>query len=125
MDHWLFADRFAEHASQSHGHGFTCTIENGIAVISSTVPDPAGFAALGQEVLAEDYHATVITLRGEFRVQAPDGRAGLILRANEGHTVAAPWSKPTSSPTPTTTSRALRPPPTGPPARSPPASETT
>lgn len=44
---------------------FTCTIDNDIAVISSTVPDPAGFAIRG----------ATITFRGEFRAGAPFGRA--------------------------------------------------
>ena len=90
MDHWLFAGNFTEHASRSHWHDFACTIENGVAVISSAVPDPAGFAALGQEVLAEDYRGATITVRGEFRAAAPAGRAGLFLRANEGHAVRGP-----------------------------------
>ena len=87
MNHWLFAGNFMEHASQSHWHDFACTIENCVAVISSTVPDPAGFAALGQEVLAEDYHGATFIFRGQFRAQAPVGRAGLFLRANEGHAI--------------------------------------
>lgn len=90
MDHWLFAGSFAEHASQAHWHDFICTINDGVAVISSTVPDPAGFAILGQEVLAEDYRGATITFRGEFRADAPFGRAGLFLRVNEGHAVRGP-----------------------------------
>jgi bifunctional DNase/RNase len=90
MDHWLFAGNFAEHASESHWHDFACTIEDGIAVISSTVPHPAGFAALGQEVFADDYRGATITFRGEFRADAPPGRAGLFLRASEGHAVRGP-----------------------------------
>jgi RNA polymerase sigma-70 factor, ECF subfamily len=90
MDHWLFAGNFAEHASESHWHDFTCTIEDGIAVISSAVPQPAGFAALGQEVFADDYRGATITFRGEFRADAPPGRAGLFLRASEGHAVHGP-----------------------------------
>jgi hypothetical protein len=92
MDHWLFAGNFMEHASQSRWHDFACTIDNGVAVISSTVPDPAGFAALGQEVRAEDYRGAVITFRGEIRADAPAGRAGLFLRASEGHAVRGPMA---------------------------------
>jgi hypothetical protein len=64
MDHWLFAGNFADHASESHWNDFACTIDNGIAVISSTVPHPAGFAALGQEVLADAFgtHAQKVTV---------------------------------------------------------------
>jgi RNA polymerase sigma-70 factor, ECF subfamily len=90
LDHWLFAGNFAEHASESHWHDFTCTIDNGIAVIASAVPDPAGFAALGQEVFADDYRGATVTFGGEFRCDAPAGRAGLFLRVNEGHAVRGP-----------------------------------
>jgi hypothetical protein len=55
-----------------------------------TRPDPAGFAVLGQEVLAEDYRGATITFRGEFRANAPTGRAGLFLRVNEGHAIRGP-----------------------------------
>jgi RNA polymerase sigma-70 factor (ECF subfamily) len=90
LDHWLFFGNFAEHASESHWHDYACSIEDGVAVISSTVPDPAGFAVLGQEMKAEDYRGAAITFRGEFRTDAPAGRAGLFLRVNEGHSVRGP-----------------------------------
>jgi hypothetical protein len=90
LDHWLFFGNFAEHASESHWHDYACTIEDGVAAISSTVPDPAGFAVLGQEMIAEDYRGAAITFRGEFRTDAPAGRAGLFLRVNERHSVRGP-----------------------------------
>jgi len=90
MDHWLFAGNFIEHASESHWNDYTCTIDNAIAVISSTVALPAGFAVLGQEVFADDYRGATITFSGEFRADAPPGRAGLFLRVSEGHAVRGP-----------------------------------
>jgi bifunctional DNase/RNase len=90
LDHWLFAGNFIEHASESHWNDYTCTIDSGIAVISSAVAHPAGFAVLGQEVFADDYRGATITISGEFRADAPAGRAGLFLRVNEGHAVRGP-----------------------------------
>jgi RNA polymerase sigma-70 factor (ECF subfamily) len=87
---WLFAGNFSEHASESHWHDYSCTAENGSAVISSGVPEPAGFAALGQELFSDDYRGAIITFRGEFRTADAPGRAGLFLRVNEGQPIQGP-----------------------------------
>ena len=57
-------------------------------MLSATVPQPAGFAFLGQEIFADDYRGTVVTFRGEFRTQDGAGTgaassAGLFLRVSE------------------------------------------
>ena len=67
LDSWLLSGSFAEHASHSHWQDYACTAEGGIAVLSSAVPQPGGFAFLGQEMYADDYRGTVVTFRGEFR----------------------------------------------------------
>jgi RNA polymerase sigma-70 factor, ECF subfamily len=90
LDGWLFAGNFAEHASESHWHDYACTAENGSAVLSSAVPEPAGFAVLGQELFADDYRGAMITFRGEFRIADAPGRAGLFLRVNEGQPIRGP-----------------------------------
>jgi bifunctional DNase/RNase len=90
LDGWLFAGNFAEHASESHWHDYACTAENGSAVLSSAVPEPAGFAVLGQELFADDYRSAMITFRGEFRIADAPGRAGLFLRVNEGQPIRGP-----------------------------------
>jgi RNA polymerase sigma-70 factor, ECF subfamily len=84
LDGWLFDGTFAEHPSESHWHDYTCAAERGTVVISSDVPQPAGFAFLRQRVFADDYRGSVAVFGGEFRVQA-DGaeRAGLFLRVRE------------------------------------------
>jgi hypothetical protein len=51
------------------------------------VPRPAGFAFLGQEIFADDYRGSMVTFRGEFRIQdaagtGASGRAGLFLRVS-------------------------------------------
>ena len=44
------------------------------------MPQPAGFAFLGQEMYADDYRGAVLTFRGEFRTEDIAGSAGLFLR---------------------------------------------
>jgi hypothetical protein len=70
-------EEVTELASQSHWQDHTCAVEHGIAVVRSAVPEPAGFAFLGQEVFADDFRGSTVTFRGEFRVQGDTpGRVG-------------------------------------------------
>ena len=67
LDGWLFGGSFTEHASQSHWQDYTCAVENGTAVVRSAVPEPAGFAFLGQEVFADDFRGSTVVFRPELR----------------------------------------------------------
>ena len=91
LDHWRLGGSYTGHASHSHWQDFSCSAADSIAVLSSTVPEPAGFAFFGQEMFADDYRGTVVTFRGEFRVQdagAGDAsRAGVFLRVVSGRDV--------------------------------------
>jgi hypothetical protein len=91
LDGWLFGGSFTENVSDSHWHDYECIAADGTAVIASAVPEPAGFAMLGQEVYADDYRGSTLTFRGELRV--PTGRAGLFLRVNEGRPVQGPLTE--------------------------------
>ena len=76
------------------------------AVLSSTVPRPAGSAALVQSIYADDYRGATVTFSGEIHVDPLTGQAGLRLeilrhwwrvgRAREDHglTIAGrrPWT---------------------------------
>ncbi len=94
LEGWLFGGSFTEHASQSHWQDYTCAMEDGTAVVRSAVPEPAGFAFLGQEVFADDFRGSTVVFRGEFRVHADTpGRAGLFLRVNEGHAITGPMTE--------------------------------
>jgi RNA polymerase sigma factor (sigma-70 family) len=85
LDGWRFGGSFTEHASRSHWHDYTCATEHGIAVIFSTVPEPAGFAFLGQEVFADDYRGSAVIFRAQVRRTADGpGRAGLFVRHSPG-----------------------------------------
>jgi RNA polymerase sigma factor (sigma-70 family) len=90
LDGWTFLGSFSEHASDSHWHDYSAAAENGSAVISSGVPEPAGFALLGQELFSDDFRGAQITFGGEFRTADSPGRAGLFLRVNEGQPIRGP-----------------------------------
>jgi RNA polymerase sigma-70 factor, ECF subfamily len=91
LDGWLFGGSFTENVSDSHWHDYECVVADGAAAIASAVPEPVGFAMLGQEVYADDYRGSTLVFRGEFRV--PAGRAGLFLRVNEGHAIRGPLTE--------------------------------
>ncbi len=91
LDGWLFGGSFTQNVSDSHWHDYECVAEDGTAVVASAVPEPVGFAILGQEVYADDYRGSTLVFRGEFRV--PAGRAGLFLRVNEGHAIRGPLTE--------------------------------
>ena len=91
LDRWRLGGSYTGHASHAHWQDYSCSAAEGIAVLSSTVPEPAGFAFLGQEMFADDYRGTVVTFRGEFRVRDAGAhgasRAGLFLRVVSGRDV--------------------------------------
>ncbi len=62
-------------------------------VVASAVPQPEGFAMLGQEIFADDYRGATVVFRGEFRTGDDPGRAGLFLRVNEGRDVRGPLTE--------------------------------
>jgi RNA polymerase sigma-70 factor (ECF subfamily) len=80
LDRWQLGGSFTEHASHSHWRDYASAAEGGIAVLSSAVPQPGGFAFLSQEIYADDYRGAVVTFRGEFRTEDIAGSAGLFLR---------------------------------------------
>jgi hypothetical protein len=89
LDGWLPDGSFAEHASESHWHDYTCAAGDGTAVLSAAVPRPEGFAVLAQEMFADDYLGAVIAFRGQFRISGTAAgeaasRAGLFLRVRRG-----------------------------------------
>jgi RNA polymerase sigma-70 factor (ECF subfamily) len=86
LDGWRFGGSFTENASQSHWHDYTCATGHGSAEIFSAVPEPAGFAFLGQEVFADDYRGTTVIFRAQIRLTTDRlSRAGLFLQLSQGH----------------------------------------
>jgi RNA polymerase sigma-70 factor (ECF subfamily) len=87
LDRWLLGGSFAEHASESHWHDYTCAAEDGTAVLSAAVPRPEGFAFLVQEMFADDYLGATVVFRGRFRTGNPASRAGLFIRVRRGRDI--------------------------------------
>jgi RNA polymerase sigma-70 factor, ECF subfamily len=89
LDRWVLGGTFSQHASQAHWADYTCAAQDGAAALSATVPEPAGFAFLGQEIYADDYVGRTIVFHG--RVRACDTRsAGLFVRVREPLDVRSP-----------------------------------
>jgi RNA polymerase sigma-70 factor, ECF subfamily len=59
---------------------YSAATEDGRAILTATVPEPAAFAFLNQEIYADDYHGHTITVRCELRATDVADRAGLVLR---------------------------------------------
>jgi RNA polymerase sigma-70 factor, ECF subfamily len=66
---------------------YSCTIEDGRAILTATVPEPAAFAFLNQEIFADDYQDRTVIFRGELRATGVAGRAGLVLRVTTNRPV--------------------------------------
>ena len=62
------------------GLDYSCTTEDGRAILTAAVPEPTAFAFLCQEIYADDYHDRTVTFRGDLRTTDVAGRAGLLLR---------------------------------------------
>jgi len=58
---------------------YAAAAEGRSAVLSATVPRPAGSAALVQPVFADDYRGATVTFSGEIRVEDLTGQGGLRL----------------------------------------------
>jgi RNA polymerase sigma factor (sigma-70 family) len=77
LNQWQFDGTFMR---QGTGFDYSCTAEDGRAILTATVPEPAGNAALGQRIYADDYRGRTVTLCGDLRPTNVADRAGLILR---------------------------------------------
>jgi len=78
LDYWQLGGTFLR---QGTGLDYSATTEDGRAILTAAVPEPAGFAFLSQEIEPDDYRGRTVTFRGELRTAQADGRAGLALRA--------------------------------------------
>jgi RNA polymerase sigma factor (sigma-70 family) len=77
LDYWELGGTFLR---QGTGYDYSATTEDGRAILAAAVPEPAGFAALVQEIEPDDYRGRAVTFRGELHTGTADGRAGLVLR---------------------------------------------
>ena len=76
LDRWQLGGTFLRHGT---GSDYSATAEDGRAILTAAVPEPAGFAFLAQEIGPDDYRGHS-SPRGELRTGKADRRAGLALR---------------------------------------------
>jgi RNA polymerase sigma factor (sigma-70 family) len=77
---WRLGGSFQREATGSHDQDYSCTTEDGRAILTAAVPEPAGFAALSQTIWADDYRGAAVTFRGDLRTTDLADGAGLVLR---------------------------------------------
>jgi hypothetical protein len=78
LDYWELASSFSDDR-QPAGQDYSCAAGDQSAVLTATVPEPAGFAVLVQAIFADDYRGRTVTFRGQLRAA---GQAGLHLAVN-------------------------------------------
>ena len=91
-----------------HDQDYSCTTEDGRVILTASVPRPAGFASLSQEIEPDDYRGRAVTLRGDLRTTDVADRAGLVLRIpRQGRRPAPPdpWHDPENQFAPVTGTR--------------------
>jgi RNA polymerase sigma factor (sigma-70 family) len=93
LDRWLPGGSFTENAIEAHWQDYACAAEGGVAVLSSAVPRPKGFAFLAQQIFADDYCGGVVVFRGQVRTEDTAARAGLFLRVRTPLDVRGPLTE--------------------------------
>jgi RNA polymerase sigma-70 factor, ECF subfamily len=77
LNRWQLGGTFLR---QGSGSDYSCSAEDGRAILTADVPEPAGFAFLGQDIFADDYRGGAVTFRGELRTTDVADAAGLVVR---------------------------------------------
>jgi RNA polymerase sigma-70 factor (ECF subfamily) len=97
LHRWPLDGTFLRQVTGSHDEDYSCTTEDGRAILTAAVPEPAGFAFLRQEIEPDDYRGRAVTFRGDLRTTDVADRAGLVLRIpRQGRRPAPPdpWHDP-------------------------------
>jgi RNA polymerase sigma-70 factor (ECF subfamily) len=108
LHRWQLDGTFLRQVTGPHDQDYSCTTEDGRAILAAAVPEPAGFAVLGQEIEPDDYRGRAVTFRGDLRTTDVADRAGLVLRIpRQGHRPAPPdpWHDPENHFAPVTGTR--------------------
>jgi RNA polymerase sigma-70 factor, ECF subfamily len=93
LDKWMLGGSFTESAVESHWQDYSCAADHGIAVLSSAVPQPEGFALLAQDMYADDYRDAVVVFSGEVRAEGAAGRAGVCLWVRRVQDIGRPMTE--------------------------------
>ena len=80
LHRWRLDGTFRRQVTGSHDQDYSCTTEDGRAILGAAVPGPAGFAVLSQEIEPDDYRGRAVTFRGDLCTADVADRAGLVLR---------------------------------------------
>jgi RNA polymerase sigma factor (sigma-70 family) len=97
LHRWRLEGTFLRQVTGFHDEDYSCTTEDGRAILAAAGPEPAGFAFLGQEIEPDDYRGRAVTFRGDLRTTDVADRAGLVLRIpRQGRRPAPPdpWRDP-------------------------------
>jgi RNA polymerase sigma-70 factor (ECF subfamily) len=108
LHRWRLDGTFRRQVTGSHDQDYSCTTDDGRAILAATVPGPAGFAVLSQEIEPDDYRGRTVTFRADLRTADVADRAGLVLRIPcQGRRPAPPdpWHDPENHFAPVTGTR--------------------
>jgi RNA polymerase sigma-70 factor, ECF subfamily len=97
LHRWQLDGTFLRQVTGSHDQDYSCTTEDGRVILTAAVPEPVGFAVLGQEIEPDDYRGRAVTFRGDLRTTDVTDHAGLVLRIpRQGRRPAPPdpWHDP-------------------------------
>ncbi len=97
LHRWQLDGTFLRQVTGSHDQDYSCTAEDGRAILTAAVPEPAGFAFLGQEIEPDDYRGHAVTFHVDLRSTDVADRAGPVLRIpRQGRRPAPPdpWHDP-------------------------------
>ncbi len=79
LDGWRLDGTFRR---QGTGFDYSGTTEDDRAILTAAMPEPAGFAILGQDIFADDYRGRAVTFRGDVRTSGVEDLAALALRVH-------------------------------------------
>ena len=108
LHRWQLDGTFLRQVTGSHDQDYSCTTEDGRAILTAAAPEPAGFAYLSQEIEPDDYRGRAVTFRGDLRTTSVADRAGLVLRIpRQGRRPSPPdpWHDPENHFAPVTGTR--------------------
>ncbi len=108
LHRWQLDGTFLRQVTRSHDQDYSCTTEDGRAILTAAVPEPAGFAYLSQEIEPDDCRGRTVVFRGDLRATDVADRGGLVLRIpRHGRRPAPPdpWHDPENHFAPVTGTR--------------------